>query len=112
MRLGLQAAPLGTGENMYFGLVATNTVDDRQIIPFFNRENEAFLEYDMTRIIYNLSDPSKPVVGLITGLEMNADASPMLRFGGGPQPWAIVTAIRELFDLRTCLLYTSPSPRD
>ena len=81
VRFGLQAAPLGTGENMYFGLVATNTVDDRQVIPFFNRENEAFLEYDMTRMIYNLSDPSKPVIGLITGLEMNADASPMLRLG-------------------------------
>ena len=112
VRFGLQAAPLGTGENMYFGLVATNTVDDRQVIPFFNRENEAFLEYDMTRIIYNLSDPSKPVVGLITGLEMNADASPMLRLGGGPQPWAIVAAIRELFDLRTIDASQGAIPKD
>ena len=112
VRFGLQGAPVGTGESMYFGLVATNTVDDRQIIPFFNQENEAFLEYDMTRMIYNLSDPSKPVVGLITGLEMHADASPMLRFGGGPQPWAIVAAIRELFDLRTVDVSQGIIPED
>jgi len=112
VRFGLQGAPVGTGENMYFGLVATNTVDDRQIIPFFNQENEAFLEYDMTRMIYNLSDPKKPTVGLITGLKMNADASPMLRFGGGPQPWAIVAAIRELFDLRTVDVSQGVIPKD
>ena len=101
VRLGLQAVPLGTGDSLYFGLAATNTIDDRQVVPFFSREKEAFLEYDLTRMLFNLSDPKKPVVGLITGLEMNADASPMMRFSGGPQPWAIIGAIREVFDLRT-----------
>ncbi len=101
VRLGLQAVPLGTGDSLYFGLAATNTIDDRQVVPFFSREKEAFLEYDLTRMLYNLSDPKKPVVGLISGLQMNADASPMMRFGGGPQPWAIVDAIRGVFDLKT-----------
>lgn len=101
VRLGLQAVPIGTGDSLYFGLVATNTIDDRQVVPFFSREKEAFLEYDLTRMLFNLSDPKKPVVGLISGLQMNADASPMLRFSGGPQPWAIVGAIRDAFDLKT-----------
>ncbi len=101
VRLGLQAVPLGTGDSLYFGLVATNTIDDRQVVPFFSREKEAFLEYDLTRLLFNLSDPKKPVVGLISGLKMNADASPMMRFSGGPQPWAIIGAIRDIFDLRT-----------
>jgi ABC-type uncharacterized transport system involved in gliding motility auxiliary subunit len=101
VRLGLQAVPLGTGDSLYFGLVATNTIDDRQVVPFFSREKEAFLEYDLTRMLFNLSDPKKPVIGLISGLQMNADASPMMRFGGGPQPWAIVSTIRDVFDLKT-----------
>ncbi len=101
VRLGLQAVPLGTGDSLYFGLVATNTIDDRQVVPFFSREKEAFLEYDLTRMLFNLSDPKKPVIGLISGLPMNADASPMMRFGGGPQPWAIVSTIRDVFDLKT-----------
>ncbi|MDP6689686.1 MAG: Gldg family protein, partial [Alphaproteobacteria bacterium] len=100
VRLGMQAVPLGTGDSLYFGLVATNTIDDRQVVPFFSREKEAFLEYDLTRMLFNLSDPKKPVVGLISGLQMNVDASPMMRFSGGPQPWAIVGAIRDIFDLR------------
>ncbi len=112
VRLGLQAAPLATGDNLYFGLVATNTIDDRQVVPFFAREKEAFLEYDLTRMIFNLSDPKKPVVGLITGLDMNADASPMLRFSGGPQPWAIVAAIREIFKLRTLAPNQGVIPED
>ena len=101
VRLGIQAVPLGTGDSIYFGLVATNTIDDRQVVPFFSREKEAFLEYDLTRMLFNLSDPKKPVVGLISGLQMNADASPMMRFSGGPQPWAIIGAIRDSFALRT-----------
>ncbi|MFP6747212.1 MAG: Gldg family protein [Alphaproteobacteria bacterium] len=112
VRFGLKAAPLGTGDSLYFGLVATNTIDDRQVVPFFAREKEAFLEYDLTRMIFNLSDPKKPVVGLITGLEMNADASPMLRFSGGPQPWAIAAAIREVFDLRVLAPSQGVIPED
>ncbi len=112
VRLGLQAVPLGTGDSLYFGLIATNTIDDRQIVPFFSREKEAFLEYDLTRMLFNLSDPKKPIVGLISGLQMNADASPMLRFSGGPQPWAIIGAIRDAFDLRTLDPQQGVIPKD
>jgi ABC-type uncharacterized transport system involved in gliding motility auxiliary subunit len=100
VRVGLQAVPLGAGDNLYFGLVGTNTIDDRQVVPFFSRDKEQFLEYDLTRLIHNLSDPKKPVVGLLTGHQMNADVSPLMRFGGGPQPWAIVDYIRDVFDLK------------
>ncbi|MBT7286411.1 MAG: ABC transporter [Rhodospirillaceae bacterium] len=112
VRLGMQAVPIGTGESLYFGLVATNTIDDRQVVPFFSREKEAFLEYDLTRMLYNLSDPKKPVVGLISGLQMNADASPMMRMNGGAQPWGIVGAIRDVFDLRTVDTAQGIIPKD
>lgn len=102
VRAGLQAVPLTAGVSLYFGLVGTNTVDDQQVVPFFSQEKEQFLEYDLTRIIYNLTDPAKPVVGLITAHQMNADVSPLMRVGGGgPQPWAITETIRETFTLRT-----------
>ena len=102
VRAGLQAVPLGAGVSLYFGLVGTNTVDDQQVVPFFSQEKEQFLEYDLTRIVYNLTDPAKPVVGLITAHQMNADVSPLMRVGGGgPQPWAITETIRETFTLRT-----------
>lgn len=101
VRVGLQAFPLGPGENLYFGLVGVNTTDDQEEIPFFNQEKEQFLEYDLTRMIYNLSDPKRPVVTLITDHEMNAQVNSLMRLGGGgPEPWALVDVIRETYDMK------------
>lgn len=101
VRAGLQPLPLTNGESLYFGLVGTNTTDEREVVAVFSQEKEQFLEYDLTRMLYALSDPQKPVIGLITSHQMNAHVTPMMRFGGrGPQPWAIVDVIRESFDLR------------
>ncbi len=102
VRNGLGTVPITVDENLYFGLVGTNTVDDREVISFFQSGKEAFLEYDLTRLIYNLSEPRKPKVGLITAHQMNQDISPLLTFGGrGPQQWAIVPQLRAVFELET-----------
>jgi ABC-type uncharacterized transport system involved in gliding motility auxiliary subunit len=100
VRAGLQAVPMNSGDSLYFGLVGTNTTDDEEKIPFFSRERESFLEYDLTRLVYNLTDPKRPVVGLITGHQMNAHVNKLMRLGGGPEPWAIVDVIREVYQLR------------
>jgi ABC-type uncharacterized transport system involved in gliding motility auxiliary subunit len=64
---GLQAVPLGQlGEVGYFGLAATNSTDDQQVIPFFNLERAQFLEYDLTKLIYSLSEPDQPKIGLLS----------------------------------------------
>ena len=61
---GLDGVRLGTeGEKGYFGLVATNSTDNREIVPFFAPQREAFLEYDMTKLVHKLASPKKPVVG-------------------------------------------------
>ncbi|MBT7451369.1 MAG: GldG family protein, partial [Rhodospirillaceae bacterium] len=58
---GLQAVPLGDiGEVGYFGLAATNSTDDQEVISFFNLEREAFIEYDLTKLVYTLSNPEQP----------------------------------------------------
>ena len=51
------------GEQVYFGLAATNSTDDQQIIPFFQPERERFLEYDLTKLIHSLAFPKKTVSG-------------------------------------------------
>ena len=43
----------------------------RATIPFFTTDREAFLEYDLTKLIYSLSNPKKRVVGLMTGLPLD-----------------------------------------
>ena len=75
-RAGVIANQLSTGDTVYFGLVATNTLDDQAAIPVFQSSKEAFLEYDLTKLIFSLSNPKKTVVGLMTPLPARGGLNP------------------------------------
>ena len=45
------------------------------VIPFFEIARERFLEYDLTKSIYNLANLTKPVIGLISGLPFSGGIS-------------------------------------
>lgn len=98
---GLQGVPIDqSGEQVYFGLAAINLTDDERTIPFFQPDRERFLEYDLTRLVYELSGTPKPVVGVMTALPMNGDIRAM-QFGGRPSPpWASMTQLRQFFTVR------------
>ena len=74
---GFRAHPTESGDIVYFGLVGTNTIDGKQAIPFFSQEREAYLEYDLTSLIYRLSNPKKPVIGIISSLPLETGAGGM-----------------------------------
>jgi len=96
VNFGIQGVPLDqTGELGYFGLAASNSTDDRKAITFFNPQREQFLEYDLTRIIFDLAQPKKKKIGLITGLLLEAD--PLLRY----QPWPIMDQIKQFFEVES-----------
>ncbi|WP_455205999.1 Gldg family protein [Kaarinaea lacus] len=100
---GLQGVPIDNlGSTAYFGLVGTNSTDDKEVIPFFQLEKEASLEYDVTRLVHKLSNPKKQVVGLISTLpiEGGGPANPMMGMQSTPE-WMVVTQLRQLFDVRT-----------
>ncbi len=66
---GLQGVSINTsGDRAYFGLLGTNSTDDEANIPFFQDSREAALEYDITKLIFNLANPKKRVVGIISSL--------------------------------------------
>ena len=101
---GLRGVPLGLDEgNFYFGLAATNSVDDEEVIPFFASEREQFLEYDVTKLVHNLTKPKQKIVGLLSSLPIEGQGPPMqAAMGGmGAQPWMVVEQIRQLFELRS-----------
>lgn len=91
------------GETGYFGLIATNSTDTDASIPFFTTEREAFLEYDLTKLIYTLANPKKRVVGLITGLPLDGGMNPMAMMGGGrgTPPQVVMEQIRDFFEIKT-----------
>jgi gliding motility-associatede transport system auxiliary component len=98
-QFGLQAAMVGD-KNVYFGLAGSNSVGTTDTIPFFDPEpsKEAFLEYDLARLVYNLANPKKTVVGLLSGAPIGGSFDPQTQ--QPTQPWTIVEQARELFELR------------
>jgi len=95
---GLQAVSLGAGDPIYFGLAATNSVDDLEIISFFQPDRETFLEYDLAKLVYSLANPDKPVVAILSTLPMNGGFDPAT--GRSRQPWVISTQVEQLFEIR------------
>jgi ABC-type uncharacterized transport system involved in gliding motility auxiliary subunit len=67
---GLSGASTDSGDMVYLGLVGTNTIDGKQVIPFFSQDREPYLEYDITALIYRLATPKKPVLGIISSLPL------------------------------------------
>ena len=103
VQAGIQALPLDRGgRSFYFGLVGTNSVDDQQVIPYFQQEKEQFLEYDLTRLVHALSRPKKPVIGVISNLPLDFGPGGMMAaMRGQSQPYMIMTQLRQLFEVRT-----------
>lgn len=106
---GLIAANGGTnGERVFFGLAgnamsgsidsdgAEERVPERTLaIAFFDPSREAFLEYDIAKLVYELNQTSKPRVGLVSSLPVAGN--PVL----SEQPWTAIQQLSQLFDVKT-----------
>ncbi|HVY15470.1 MAG TPA: Gldg family protein [Rhodopila sp.] len=98
---GLQGVPLDqSGTQIYFGLAGTNLEDDERTIPFFQADRERFLEYDITKLIYELSNPKRPVVGVMTSLPIDGDPQAMMT-GRPSQPYAVASLLRQTNTVKT-----------
>ena len=100
-QLGLQAAQIGpAGESVYFGLAGTNSVGTTDRIPFFQPDprKEAFLEYDLAKLVYNLSNTDKTVVGLLTSAPVGGGFNPQTQ--QPTQAWVVVEQARQLLEVR------------
>jgi ABC-type uncharacterized transport system involved in gliding motility auxiliary subunit len=100
--LGLQGVPVDqSGEQVYFGLVGVNLLDDERTIPFFQPDRERFLEYDLTKLIWELSNPRRPVLGVISSLPLNGDPrAMMMRQPGVGQPYVVMNQLRQFYTVR------------
>jgi ABC-type uncharacterized transport system involved in gliding motility auxiliary subunit len=85
---------MGTGEErLFFGLAATNSTNGRAAIPVFAPDREAFLEYDLTRLVSELGRRGKPVVALIDGLGLAGN--PAMRI---PEQ-QVLSQMKQFFDV-------------
>ena len=95
---GLQSVPVNqAGEALYFGLAGTNALDGQVVLPFFQPDREAFLEYELTKLIYNLSIVEKPRVALYSELKVEQSVDPR---SFQPTPgWVFMDQLKELFQI-------------
>jgi len=97
---GLQGVPANSaGDELYFGLAATNALDDQQVIEFFQPDKEEFLEYEISKLIQNLLVQSKPKVGLLSTLKVQGEID-MNTFQTTPA-WVVIDQIDQASELQT-----------
>lgn len=77
--LKLTAVDLGNGQNFYLGLVARGPSGAEQVVPLLDPEKEGFLEYDIAKLLNEVTNVDKAKVGLITDLPMTGDYDPYTR---------------------------------
>jgi len=98
-QFGLQGVQLpGSPDPVYMGLAGTNSVDDEEIIAFFQPDKEEFLEYDIARLVSTLAEPERSVVGLVSGISMSGGFDPQSQ--QMQQPWMVWEQAQQLFDVR------------
>lgn len=90
------------GDPIYFGL-AVSSLDNKAVIPFISPQRERLLEYDLARAIAQVSRPTKPVLGIMSGLPIFGGMDPMAMMRGGGQrsePWVFVSELKADYDVR------------
>jgi ABC-type uncharacterized transport system involved in gliding motility auxiliary subunit len=107
---GLSPISGGTnGERVFFGLVGSTLPSNAdadgdgdehlpkkmQAIPLFDPSRETFLEYDIAKLLYELDQPSKPHIGLVSSLPVQGN--PVI----GEEPWAVMRQLAQQFDVKT-----------
>lgn len=101
LRAGLESLPMPNGTRFFLGLHVIQA-DQEVVAPFIDWNREAFLEYDLSRLIYEVQQLEKPTIGIISGLDVLGSAPPQLpgmppQQGG--QPWIFVDQLRELYNV-------------
>jgi len=110
-RYGLEAVPLSqAGDQLYLGLVGINTVDGLERVPFLSPNREAFLEYDLARMVASLATPERPQVGLISGLPMSGGFN--MQTGQRNPAWSVYEQWQELFEITTVSATATELPSD
>lgn len=96
---GLKSVPAGnSGDKVFFGLIGKTRSGHQKTIPFFQMSRQSSLEYDITKLVYSLEHPQRPIVGVISGLDINGGFDFARRTTS--DPWIVVQQMEDLFKVR------------
>jgi ABC-type uncharacterized transport system involved in gliding motility auxiliary subunit len=98
---GQPTSPFG-GDKVYLGLVVS-MLDEKVAVPWLPPDRERLLEYDISRAIARVVNPTPPLVGVMSALPIfGQEANPMMRqMGQTPQEaWAFISEIKKDFTVK------------
>lgn len=95
---GISGQRISQDDNFFFGLAVTS-FERTSVIPFLDPNDETMLEYYIARAIAEVTQPSKPTLGLLSSLPLAG--RPATVPGSPPSaPWMIYQQLAQLFTLR------------
>lgn len=101
---GVEGQLVETGDKFYLG-IAISLDPQKVALPFLPPSRERLLEYDLARAISQVLSTNKPVVGVMTPLQvMGMQMPPQMRMQMGGQnqdPWAFITELKRDFEVKT-----------
>jgi ABC-type uncharacterized transport system involved in gliding motility auxiliary subunit len=95
---GQPTSPFG-GDKVYLGLVVS-LLDEKVAIPWLPPDRERLLEYDISRAIARVVNPTPATIGLMSALPVfGSEPNPMMRQMGQKEsaPWTFVTELKKAF---------------
>jgi len=96
-RYGLQGIPIDQeGSKVYFGLIASNTTDDIETVPFFDPSKAGTLEKQLTDIIYKLNRSKKPMIGFLSWVDTEPPMMPNNQLA--PGEYTILEELSYFYD--------------
>lgn len=111
---GVEGQMVSLGEKIYLG-VAISQLDQKVAMPFLSPEREKLLEYDVARAISRVTTTEKPVVGVMTALQVFGELNPMMMRMGRMQrqdPWVFISELKRDFDVRQVDMGVDEIPKD
>ena len=111
-RYGLAGQPMGGDAPFYMGLVAVSGQREAAL-PFLNPNAEAQMEYNIARLVHEVSRAAKPKLGLMSNLPIvGPPPSPMMRGRQNDTSWMIVRELRRYYDVVTVNAESESIPAD
>jgi len=96
-------APLrldGSGKELMLGLVAKNSVDQTEAMPFLDPNKEPFLEYDVMRLVQSIGRVKKPTIGLLSSLPLAGGGVNPADPRQPAEPWQIYLQLKQLYQVK------------